>query len=258
MLQTSLKAPKPTTKSSQAYKLRTSFLEPQDALKNPSKQSPENCRSCLFKHKKRYRLELCSFPSMEPQTRVPIPEATELCILEDAEAMQQEYGLRKNVCPFLCIPRSAPTASALKAPSADAMKVPSEDSLQVSSADSLEVLSADTLELLSIDSLEVPSEDTLEVPSADTLEVPSEDTLEVPCASVVATSPSVASKRTSAGAPKPTIKIQLHKQKKQDKEKHCFSLNLVFVNTNHPTPGNQHFSVPEATEITDPGTPFTY
>ncbi|XP_055483249.1 small proline-rich protein 3-like [Psammomys obesus] len=223
MLQTSSKAPKPTTKSSKADKPRASFLKNQDTVKNPSKQSPRKC----------YRLELCSLETREPQTHVPIPKATELCFREDPEAILQAYGVENNVCPFLCIPRNAPTASAIKAPCADSLKVPAADAMKVPSADSLKVPSAG--------SLKVPSADSLKVPSAGSLKVPSAD------------SP----KRASAGATKPRVKIQPNSKKKQAKEKHCFSINLVLVNTNQPTPSIQHISVPEATEVTVPEIPFT-
>ncbi|KAL6040455.1 hypothetical protein STEG23_025173 [Scotinomys teguina] len=175
-----------------------------------------------------------------------------------------------------------PSLAVVKTPSADAMKVtsvpvmkpPSADAMRVSSMAVVKTPSADVIKVPSIAVVKPPSADVIKVPSiavvkppsADVIKVPSiavvkppsVDVMKVPSTAVVNTPPSVASKQPSAWVMKPRTKNQLKNQKKQDKENHFLSLDLVLVNPNWSTPATQHLPVPEATKVTISGTHVVY
>nr|XP_048316354.1 uncharacterized protein LOC125417117 [Myodes glareolus] len=249
LLQTSSEAPK-STKPSKTNKSKT-----QDSARKISKQHLENCGYYLSEPKNFYCLNLCLLAAgkllaPEPQVHVPVPKATETCIPEDPTArlqlVHQACGFRKYINPALGPPRTAHALSVMKTPSADALKVPSVSVMKTPSADAMKVPSVSVIKTLSADAMKVPSVTIMKTPSADALKVPS--------ASIVKAYPSVVSKQSSAGTMKPRTKTQPKNQKKQDKEKHCLSLDLVLVNPNRSAPCIQHFPIPEATEVTISGT----
>ncbi|XP_041522544.1 uncharacterized protein LOC121457689 [Microtus oregoni] len=240
LLQTSPEASK-STKSSKTNKSKA-----QDPVRNISKQLSENCGYYLSEPKNFYCLNLCLFAAgkllaAEPQIYVPIPKATETYIPEDPTArLQLTYqacGFRKYINPALGPPRNVPTMSVMKTPSADALKVPSVSVMKTASADSMKV----------------PSVSVMKTPSADSMKVPSVTTMKTPSADAWKASSSVVSKQSSAEAMKPRTKTQPKNQKKQDKEKHCLCLDLVLINPSRSAPDIQHFSIPEATEVTISG-----
>ncbi|XP_036033244.1 uncharacterized protein LOC118577238 [Onychomys torridus] len=243
LLQTSSEGPKTINKSSKTNKSKGSFLKTQDLVRNLSKQLPGNCEHYLPEAKNFYRLDLCPFAAgkildPEPQPHVPIPEATETYIPENSTArlqlMDQACGFRKNINPVLCPLRNAPTVSAMKTPSAYAMKVSSVSVMKASSSSVMKVPSADVMKASSSSVMKVPSADVMKVPSIVVMKTPSADVI------------------------KPRTKNQPKNQKKQDKEKPLFSLDLVLVNQNQSTPAIQHLPIPEATKVTIPGTHVIY
>lgn len=222
LLQTSSEALSPTTKSSKTSK--RSIFEMQDSVRNLSEQLPENCETYSTKF---YHLGLSSFTprkllAPELQKCDPISMSTKSCVPKDPMAMLQltdeAYEFRKNLSPALNPFRNTPTLSIMK----------------VSSTDTMEIFSTDTIEVSSANTMEASSANTMETSSADTMKAPS----------------SVTSKRLSAGAMKPRTKTQDMIQKEQDNEKHCFSLDLMFVNPNQSTLGTRHVPIPEATKAT--------
>ncbi|XP_052616095.1 uncharacterized protein LOC128123842 [Peromyscus californicus insignis] len=234
LLQTSSEGPKATNKSSKTNKSKGSFLKTQDSVRKLSKQLPGNCEYYFPEAKNLYCLDLCPFVAgkildPEPQSHVPIPAATETYIPENPTArlqlMDQAYGFRKNINPVLYPPRNSPTVSAMKTPSADAMKVSSASVMKA------------------------PSADVMKVPSIVVMKPPSTDVMDISSTEIVKAPPLVASKQLFAGVTKPRTKNQPKNQKKQDKEKHLLSLDLVLVSRNQLTPAIQHLPIPEATKV---------
>ncbi|OBS57667.1 hypothetical protein A6R68_11206, partial [Neotoma lepida] len=240
---------------------------------------PEN-----FYHLDLCPLEVRNILTPELQTHVPIPKATEIYIPENSTArlqlMDQACGFRKNANPALHPPRKASSASAMKTPSADAMKipsvsvmmapsasvmktpsasvmkvpsasvmkVPSASVIKVPPASVMKVPSASVIKVPSASVMKVPSASVMKVPSASVMKAPSADVMKVPSIAIVKAPPSVASKRPSAGVTKPRTKNQPKNQKKQDKEEHSLTLDLVLVNPNQSTPATQRLPIPEATK----------
>ncbi|XP_037059347.1 uncharacterized protein LOC119087552 [Peromyscus leucopus] len=267
LLQTSSEGPKATNKSSKTNKSRGSFLKTPDSVRKLSKQLPGNCENFFPEAKNFYCLDICPFVAgkildPEPQPHVPIPAATETYIPENPTArlqlMDQAYGFRKNINPVLYPPRNAPTVSAMNTPSADAMKVSSISVMKAaSSADAVKVPSASVMKVPSADVMKVPSASVVKTPSADVMKVPSIVIMKPPSTDVINVSSTeilkaphlVASKQLFAWVTKPRTKNQPKNQKKQDKEKHLLSLDLVLVNRNRLTPTIQHLPIPEATKV---------
>ncbi|XP_042138315.1 uncharacterized protein LOC121831357 [Peromyscus maniculatus bairdii] len=252
LLQTSSEGPKATNKSSKTNKSRGSFLKTPDSVRKLSKQLPGNCENFFPEAKNVYCLDICPFVAgkildPEPQPHIPIPAATETYIPENATArlqlMDQAYGFRKNINPVLYPPRNAPTVSAMNTPSADAMKVSSISVMKAAS-------SADAVKVPSASVMKTPSADVMKVPSIVIMKPPSTDVIKYVSSTEIVKAPHlVASKQLFTWVTKPRTKNQPKNQKKQDKEKHLLSLDLVLVNRNRLTPAIQHLPIPEATKV---------